>query len=266
CYNCAKTQPSQTVTMQISIKKAKDKTMFIGICDDEVECVEAVKECCERAGDELGEKFEYLIFHTGEELLTYNKEIDILFLDIEMDGINGIDAMQILEKRDYIRNIFFVSAHSDYVFDSFGSKTRGFFCKPLEYDQFTKKIKKLIDKQLNKSKEIIEISLSEKHIYLFVGQIVYLSGKGNYVCIVTNRESYTVCGSLKAWEKKLAGYNFFRIHKSYLVNLSYVLNIGKYVRLKSSNINLPIGRKYKQTSQYTYREYLLNIFRENIDD
>lgn len=240
--------------------------MFIGICDDEAECVEAVRECCERAEAELDEKFEYLIFHTGEELLTYNKEIDILFLDVEMTGISGIDALQVLEKKDSIRNIFFVSAHSDYVFDSFGSKTRGFFCKPLEYDQFIRKVKGLIDRQINKDKEIIEISLSEKHVYLFAGQIIYLSGKGNYVCIVTNKESYTICGSLKAWEKKLAGYHFLRIHKSYLVNPSHVLNIGKFVSLKSSDINLPIGRKYRQTCQHAYREYLLNAFRENIND
>lgn len=240
--------------------------MFIGICDDETECVKAVKECCKRTEAELGEKFEYLIFQTGEELLAYDEEIDILFLDIEMEGINGIDALQVLEKKDSVKNIFFVSAHSDYVFDSFGSKTRGFFCKPLEYDRFAKKVKKLIENQVNKNKEIIEISLTEKHIYLFAYQIIYLSGKGNYVCIVTDKESFTICGSLKEWEKKLAGYHFLRIHKSYLVNLNHVLNIGKYASLKSSDINLPIGRIYKQTSRQAYREYLLYTFRENIDD
>ena len=115
-----------------------EETMYIGICDDEIKCAEETRECCEKVRKELNQKFEYQMFRSGEELLIYEKDIDILFLDIEMQGMNGIDTMKLLESRDNIKNILFVSSHPDYVFDTFGVKTRGFICKPLEYNRFAR--------------------------------------------------------------------------------------------------------------------------------
>lgn len=238
--------------------------MFIGICDDEMKCVEATRECCERIKGELNQEFEYLIFNSGEQLIEYQEEIDILFLDIEMDGINGIDTMKILENRKNIKNIFFVSSHSDYVFDSFGVKTRGFICKPIEYDRFAREVKKIVDRQ--KNREVVEISVMGKQVYIYVEEIVYLSSEGKYVRVITEKDEYVICGTLSAWEEKMANYHFVRIHKSYLVNLKHVSNVKDVVTLVNLSEKLPLGRKYKETSRCAYREYMFKKFRERIND
>ena len=241
-----------------------EETMYIGICDDEIKCAEETRECCEKVRKELNQKFEYQMFRSGEELLIYEKDIDILFLDIEMQGMNGIDTMKLLESRDNIKNILFVSSHPDYVFDTFGVKTRGFICKPLEYNRFAREVKKIVDRQ--KNNKLITVSAMGKQIYLCAAEIVYLSGEGKYVNIVTEKDEYIICGSLRAWEEELSEYNFVRVHKSYLVNLKYVSNFKDVVALISRSEKLPIGRKYKEASRNAYKEYMFRKFRERIND
>ena len=98
--------------------------LVIGICDDEQKSIEITKEYCEKVSEELGIEFSYRLFTYGEEVLKCDKTIDILLLDIEMDGMNGIETMHILEDMRVIRNILFVSGYTDYIHESFGTKTK----------------------------------------------------------------------------------------------------------------------------------------------
>lgn len=233
--------------------------MFIGICDDEIRCAEETMECCEKVKEMLQQEFEYQIFNSGEQLLKYKGDIDILFLDIEMKGINGVDTMKILEDKNNIKNIFFVSAHSDYVFDTFGAKTRGFICKPIEFNRFLREVKRVVDRRQDNF--VVEIFVEGKTVYICVGSILYLSGEDKYVRMVTEDNKYIVNGSLREWESKLAEYHFARVHKSYLVNLKHVQGIQEVVTLLNSKEQLPIGRRYKETSRRLYKEYTLKRFR-----
>ena len=238
--------------------------MFIGICDDEIRCAEETMECCEKVKEMLQQEFEYQIFNSGEQLLKYKGDIDILFLDIEMKGINGVDTMKILEDKNNIKNIFFVSAHSDYVFDTFGAKTRGFICKPIEFNRFLREVKRVVDRRQDNF--VVEIFVEGKTVYVYADKIIYLSGEDKYVQMVTEEEKYIVNGSLREWEGKLSEYHFVRIHKSYLVNLKYVSDIKDVVKLISGKEQLPVGRKYKEMSQNMYKEYTFKKFREKVND
>ena len=102
------------------------------------------KEYCETVSQEIGIKFVFYIFASGEEVLKCKENIDILLLDIEMTGMNGIETMHILEDMDEIKNILFVSGYSDYIHESFGVKTKGFVCKPIEYNRLKNEIEKTI--------------------------------------------------------------------------------------------------------------------------
>ena len=238
--------------------------MVIGICDDEIRCAEETMECCEKVKEMLQQEFEYQIFNSGEQLLKYKGDIDILFIDIEMKGISGVDTMKILEDKNNIKNIFFVSAHSDYVFDTFGVKTRGFICKPIEFNRFLKEIKKVVGRRQDNT--AVEISVCGKKAYISVDSILYFSGEDKYVRMVTEDNKYLVNGSLREWESKLSEYHFARVHKSYLVNLKYVSDIRDVVKLISGKEQLPVGRKYRETSRRLYKEYTLKRFRGRTND
>lgn len=238
--------------------------MIIGICDDEKLCIDRTLECCERAKVELGIEFKYITFSSGEELLKSKNHIDILFLDVEMDGVSGIEAMKQLEEKDNVRYIIFASSHSEYVFESFGFKTMGFLCKPIEYDKFYKEIKKLADKF--KNVEPIEINVDGREILVSPEEIMYVTGEKNYVRVATRKEEYFTYGNMKAWEEKLEKASVIRIHKSYLVNLKYVSNISDVASFVGITDELPVGRKYKEDARAKYKEYLLKTFREKTND
>ena len=238
--------------------------MIIGICDDEKLCIDRTLECCERAKADLDIEFKYITFSSGEELLKSKEHIDILFLDVEMDGISGIEAMKQLEEKDNVRYIIFASSHSEYVFESFGFKTMGFLCKPIEYEKFYKEIKKVVDKF--KNVEPIEINVDGREVLVSPEEIMYVTGEKNYVRVVTRKEEYFTYGNMKAWEEKLEKASVIRIHKSYLVNLKYVSNISDVASFVGIADELPVGRKYKEEARAKYKDYLLKTFREKTND
>ena len=238
--------------------------MIIGICDDEKICIDRTLECCERARAELCIEFKYITFLSGEELLKSKEHIDILFLDVEMEGISGIEAMKLLEEKNNVRYIIFASSHSEYVFESFGFKTMGFLCKPIEYEKFYKEIKKLVYKL--KNVEPIEINADGKEVFVSPEDIMYVTGEKNYVRVVTGEEEYFTYGNMKTWEEKLEKVSIIRIHKSYLVNLKYVSSISDVVSFVGITDELPVGRKYKEEARAKYKDYLLKTFREKTND
>lgn len=238
--------------------------MIIGICDDEKLCIDRTLECCEQAKAALGVDFEYITFSSGEELLNSKEHIDILFLDVEMGGISGIEALKQLEEKDNVNYIIFASSHAEYVFESFSYKTMGFLCKPVECDKLYKELKKLVDKM--KSIETIEINVDGRDILISPDDIMYISGEKNYVRVVTRKDEYLVYGNMKSWEEKLVKASVIRIHKSYLVNLKYITNIADVASFMDREDELPVGRKYKEEARGKYKDYLLKTFREKTND
>ena len=238
--------------------------MIIGICDDEKLCIDRTLECLEQAKRELGIDYKYITFSSGEELLKSKEHIDILFLDVEMDGISGIDAMKQLEEKDNVNYIIFASSHSEYVFDSFGFKTMGFLCKPIVYEKLFKEVKKLMDKLMNT--EPIQVNVDGRDILISPDDIMYVSGERNYVRVVTRQNEYLTYGNMKAWEEKLVKSSVIRVHKSYLVNLKYITNISDVASFINSDEEIPVGRKYKEEARGKYKDYLLKTFREKTND
>lgn len=237
--------------------------LSIGICDNEQNCRDILLEYCGRVEEELEEEFTYQLFSAGEEVLAYDKCIDILLLDIEMDGADGIETMKALENHDNIKNIIFVSGYSSRVFESFGLKTRGFICKPVEYDRFCREMAEIVRR--NKNSEVFEIIGVHGMPYVVSSDIILIEADGKYVKIVTKEKEITICGSLKEWKLKLEKCNIIQIHKSYLVNLDYISDVKDMVILDSVKKTLPIGRSYRDFTKLKYKEYTLRKFREKIN-
>lgn len=234
--------------------------MIVGICDDEQKCRDILVEYCDRIAAELERRFEYRQFSSGEEVLTSEEELEILLMDIEMDGINGIDTMKRLESYNNIKNIIFVSGYPEKVFEAFGLKTRAFIQKPVDYDKLAEEIKKIADRQ--KKSEIIEIVSLNRQVLLEVESIVYISGEEHYVRIVTENDEFFTYGTVMEWEEKLKEHDIIRVHKSYLINLKYVAQIDGSITFTIKDEKIPIGRKYRDEIKKRYKAYLTDKFME----
>lgn len=239
--------------------------MIIGICDDRREEREYLQALCKEYADNKKEICEYVLFSGGEEVLEYcedseNPVIDLLFLDIEMNGMSGLELKEAVTKENKIWRIVFVTSHMESVLDAYGIKTIGFVPKPPTYEQIEKKLRIVEDEQKENvtfeirgyKNEILRIKLSD---------VAYLKAAGSYTEIYTydalqKNESYILSTKkLGDIEKHLSGLPIVRVHKSYLVNLEHVSEVGTSVKLRDIRDEIPIGRSYRETVKFRFYEY-----------
>lgn len=235
--------------------------MVIGICDDYELTREAEIKYLEQLEEEIGVEFEYVTFGSGEEVLAYRGAIDILLLDIELPGINGIDTMRVLEDYDNVRAILFVTGYDSYMGEAYSTKTYGFIHKPIKYECISKEIRIILNKWERKQRKI-ELTTVDGPIMQILDDIMYVYAEKNYVRLFAKNRDYLLYGNLKNWQVYFEQYNIIRVHKSYLVNLENVLDINKDVELKDMEKHIPLGRKYRDSGRQLYNEYRFKRIRE----
>ena len=200
--------------------------MQIAICDDE-------KNIRELIGDKILKQFpdaEIDFYASGDELLLSDKPIDILFLDIQMSGKNGMDTARELRKQDKKMMIIFVTAVEEYVFQAFDVGAFHYIMKPIDDEKFTEVLCKAVEEFKmnlhNKQSQTPEdkylmINNGGVHIKVSIDDIVYAEVFNRKVVIHKLNETIEYYGKMSDLEV-MAGDSFFRPHRAYLINFKYV--------------------------------------------
>lgn len=162
------------------------------------------------------------IFSSGEELLAfpnYATAFSIIFLDVEMGGVSGLDvAADILEKnKDVI--IFFITSHINYVPDSFRLGAFQFLIKPINDDDFGKDFERALNTLRTMHKQYV-IKWRDVNNIIEYKDIVYIEAYNRHLFIHEKNKGYECVGKLRDECEKLKFYGFSRCHQGYLVNLS----------------------------------------------
>ena len=210
----------------------------IAICDDEKVIREQIKEMAEKempcvcAG----------LYETGDELLASRKQFDIVFLDIQMEGTDGIETAKRLRQRDEDTILIFITGIREYVFEAFDVAAFHYLLKPIEVDKFREVFRRAgreLEKRKSKRRETVLIKTRNRSFSLEKDSILYIESRGKKVEIHTTGETIEAYASMNEMEGQLGG-GFFRCHRGYLVNMAYVaeydsgsitLNNGEYVYL-----------------------------------
>ena len=230
-------------------------SFIIGVCDDESKWHKAISDSCSRYLDNKGIYYEIYSYINGESIIREKKKnIDVLFLDVEMESMDGLTVMKEVEKMPNIHNIIFVSSHPEAVWDSFGYKTKGFVTKPFTDGDIVEKLEGIYSKKINDS--LLEFTDYNGVVYFRKSDIVLLKSDSNYATIITENSEKIVTCTLKECEKKLNGLPFLRIHRSYIVNLDYVKNMTSSVASLKNGEDLTIGRSYRNQVKKDYQDYL----------
>lgn len=230
--------------------------ILIGVCDDIVDEQKKICDFCRKYLDSCKVTYQFVRFLTAEDVLTYcedkdNKRIDLLFLDIKLSGMNGIELKDVLLKSDKVWRIAFFSSYLENVFEAYSVKTIGFIKKPTSSDDVCKVLRIV----LSEIRENIVISVEDINnipIKIEIEDIIYLKANGNYTEIYTysrrnTMQDYILCTKkIGIIEKELEQSPIIRVHKSYMVNLLNVDYIKTYIALNGIDIKIPIGRKYKE--------------------
>lgn len=176
---------------------------------------------------------------------------DLLFLDIQMPKMSGIDFLKIVPNPPMV---IITTAFPSYALEGFQLNVLDYLLKPITFDRFFKSANKakdyhrLLSKSDSQKAETVDdyffVKCSSKYEKIHFADILYVEGLENYVTIVTDKNKYVTLLNLKSLEQNLASNSFIRVHKSYLVALSKIDSIeGNEIFIQSSRI--PISRHYR---------------------
>lgn len=189
-------------------------------------------------------------FTNPEKALLFLKDnpVDLIFLDINMPGISGLE---LLDRLRYSPLVIFTTAYSEYAIDSYNYEAIDYLLKPIEFDRFYKAIGKTqkalqlntLQKDSMLSKYIF-VKDGYKQVKLNIEEIRYIQGEGNYLKIISAHEKTMVRMTFKQIMERLPKEIFFRTHNTYIINLCHVDKIeDNHVSIKSDKI--PVSQKYR---------------------
>lgn len=232
--------------------------LLIAICDDEKSLRNDLRKLLEPELDLCGIDFKIDEFDCGEKLISAldTATFDILFLDIEMKGLNGIETAKELRKKTSITQIIFVTSYPDFVFQGYEVQALHYILKPYE--------QKKIVSVLHTAIELLEQNI-EKHfvieqkngtIRIPVNKIYYFYSEKRFVNAVTESGTYSFYDKLSEITDQLPEY-FIRIHNRYLVSLNYMEALhGDSIICHGEE--LPVSRSYKQELSIAFAKYMLH--------
>lgn len=195
-------------------------------------------------------------FESGTELLSSDQSFDIIFLDIQMEDINGLSTAGELRRRGVNSFLIFITSHSEFVYESFKAKAFRFLNKPVDEDALIEAVDCIYEELRNSQRIVIKqkngsVTLALKDIVLFEA-----FGEGTYV--YDNKGRTYVCSvQLKEWERELRNRGFFQIHKSYIVSMYYVSSIeNERVMLSEIGMELNVSRRRKTKFRNEYLDFV----------
>ncbi len=238
----------------------------IGVCDDNAEISAKIAGIINEAFSTHGISFETEAFTDGSSLLKRHmiSPFDTLFLDIDMPETGGFDIAKILRDGFSDCLIVFVTSHSELVYDSLDFQPFNFIRKnsdmPLE-ESIPKIVSKLVANLRQGDTLLIKYRLSNK-IPVRIRDIICIESSAHYLNYRI-AEKGTVRqvvsrGSISEWQEFFESYNFARVHKGFIVNLSHIryLNYGRHEVVLSEGTAVPIGKKYKSDLEEKYSLFL----------
>ena len=197
--------------------------MKIAICDDEHGVRTRLRSFVEKYTAEFSD-LSIDEYASGEKLIcSFEKGngADIIFLDIEMNKIDGIDVAKLIRIKDQKAIIIFVSSHGERVFDSFDTEPFHFITKPFTEERF----KEIFEKALNKYKLLngfLVISRRNEKIKLPVSRIKFFEMCRKHLIFHTYDGEYETVGTVRETMDKLRPYGFIQTHQGYAVNMNLI--------------------------------------------
>ena len=206
----------------------------IAICEDDNIQRKGILNMIDRYLGMSGKEYEAFEFTSGEKLLTCTEKFDIFFLDIQMDNISGIDTAKQIRKVYEKAIIIFITGFKDYVFDAFDVHAFHYIIKPINENKFNEVLNSVI-RLLSKKDKLLIAKTSNSSYKVFLKDILYLESNQRKVKIHTTYDVIEYYYKISDLEKELLEDNFYRCHKSYIVNLKYVQSFDNtFITLKNS--------------------------------
>ena len=198
-------------------------------------------------------------FLSGEELLNYNGQIDILFLDIQMKGMDGIETARKLRADKFRGFLVFITVLKEMVFQSFEVQAYDYLVKPVDKKQFEKTMERIYTSIQNASEDSLLVQKGYEGRIILKDEIVF--------CEIMNRKVYLnlVSGEVVDYYERIEnleiklGDHFFRCHRSYLINLKHLKGYKNGTAYMDNDKEVPVSRLRSKEFSGVVLQYMKNM-------
>ncbi len=224
----------------------------IGICDDEQIVRELLKQKVEICLREAGVRADILFFQRGQELLETEEDLDILFFDIEMPEMDGIEAGKKLRQKGNNCKIIVATSMVERFKEAFYIDAFRFVTKPFEMEEIREALREAFIAA--GGNQTIEVYKNREKYNILCRDILYIEATESSVEFMLKDGKYRKESSLTELEKKLEGNTFFRINRQCIVNIAQIEHYEKGVILINGDAK-KVSQRKKKEFQNAYREY-----------
>ncbi|MGI6254400.1 MAG: LytR/AlgR family response regulator transcription factor [Acutalibacter sp.] len=215
----------------------------IAVCDDQQEDRQLVQELALEWAKSRGFDVEVRQFSSGDAFLfqyTEDKAWDILLLDVEMPGCSGVELAKQVRRKNKLTQIVFVTGYSDYIAEGYDVSALHYLLKPVNREKLFSVLNRAVERLKRDGRSLL-LELPEELVRVPLYQVEYLEVRQNYVTVHTAETAYTVKKTLTAMERELDD-RFFRVGRSFILNLSKVQKVTKREAVLLSGETVPLPR------------------------
>ena len=226
--------------------------MKIAVCDDSREDRGALRALLEACGHDF---FEIREYGSGAELyadMDYIRECGIVFLDINMNGMDGLETARKIKAECSKVHIVLVTAYVNYALDGYKVKASRFLLKD-DLEQTLQECMDDILREIRQEERVVEFGFVEGNVRLKVDDIIYIETSKHKNVFYTKEQIFCIYKKMDELEEDLRGMGFVRIHQSFLINMKYIERISSYVMILTTGkeISVPKSRYPEVKRQYT---------------
>lgn len=225
-----------------------DAMISIAICDNEQVFLDYYQSKLESVARKLKIDLDIHRFSSGEALLfhldDYPNQFQIIYLDIVMGGINGIETALKVRKLNSVVKIIFLTSSTDYVFNAFDANASHYLIKDLHDDKFDDVFAHVYNQvKSNISEPLFSITTQQENYLIPFSEIAYFeSFKRLVICHRSNKERIEYYYKISDLVTELEDKPFILIHRSFLVNMQYILKLSKTDVYLKNGVVLPVSR------------------------
>lgn len=229
--------------------------MVVAVCDDERVWADELSRLLKEYGNSRHIDIFISYFNNGSSLVESGKEFDIIFMDYQMDGLNGIETSRKIRALKPDGIIIFVSAYTNVAMDTFEVKAYRFLAKPINKE----KLFKAIDDYRAEmdSDNFLIFKTHEGTIRIKVSEIIYVEGSGNHSKIHTIKSDHEINTNLKPIQNRLPPDKFVRCHKAYITSFLYIQAHDNTMIKYDDGSSVYISRNFLPKFRKAFEEYIL---------